>query len=85
MFRLIFVTVFVSLRIRTVSVFDNIRFRFHIRVSDSDSDSRKKNVKMNMIELVSDCIRSVFIRSFKLARALGCVPRLVPRLVAVFR
>lgn len=35
MFRLIFVTVFISIRIRSISVFDNIRFRFHIRVSDS--------------------------------------------------
>lgn len=42
MFRLIFVTVFVSLCIRFVSVFDNIRFCFHIRVSDSDFDFEKK-------------------------------------------
>ena len=43
MFRLIFVTVFVLIRIRSVSVFDNIRFRFCIRIFYSDFDSKKKN------------------------------------------
>ncbi len=80
MFRLIFVTVFISIRIRSVSVFNNIRFCFRIRVSDSNFDFEKKNIKMNMIKVVSNRIRSVFIPS---PRTTMCALFIVHLVVAI--